>query len=138
MDLKVIEPINKPFQEFKTTDEFNLFYQKNKETMDATTTHKLNRMYKIDGYRITKIKGILSLKKFTKSYYTKQTSPLEERIANLEECYSSMNEQLNEIEDKLDRPIEDDRVGTLQKEIQSIRTSLTEIIRGLKANNMFN
>ena len=63
MDLKVIEPIKNYIKEFKTVDEFNLWYSKNKEEVDALTTHKLNKMYKILGYRITKIKGVLMLKK---------------------------------------------------------------------------
>ena len=64
MDLKVIEPIKNYIKEFKTVDEFNLWYSKNKEEVDSLTTHKLNKMYHIEGYRITKIKGVLMLKKW--------------------------------------------------------------------------
>ena len=42
--------------------EFNLWYAKNKDEVDKLTTHKLNKMYHIVGYRITKIKGELMLK----------------------------------------------------------------------------
>ena len=63
MELKIIEPIQKYLKEFNTTDEFNLFYYKNKEQLDSETTHKLNKKYHIQGYRITKIKGELMLKK---------------------------------------------------------------------------
>ena len=66
MDLKVIEPIKNYLKEFKTVDEFNLYYSKNKDEIDSMTTHKLNKMYHIDGYRITKIKGKLCLKKWEK------------------------------------------------------------------------
>lgn len=64
MDLKIIEPISKYIKEFNTPEEFNVFYTKNKEEIDNLTTHKLNKMYHIIGYRITKIKGILMLKKW--------------------------------------------------------------------------
>ena len=64
MDLKVIEPIKNYLKEFKTVDEFNLYYSKNKDEIDSMTTHKLNKMYFINGYRITKIKGKLCLKKY--------------------------------------------------------------------------
>lgn len=64
MDLKIIEPIKNHLKEFKTVDEFNLYYSKNKEEIDSMTTHKLNKMYFINGYRITKIKGKLCLKKY--------------------------------------------------------------------------
>ena len=64
MDLKIIEPIKNHLKEFKTVDEFNLYYSKNKDEIDSMTTHKLNKMYFINGYRITKIKGKLCLKKY--------------------------------------------------------------------------
>ena len=62
MDLKVIEPIKNYIKEFNSPVEFNLWYAKHKEEVDVLTTHKLNKMYKIDGYRITKIKCELMLK----------------------------------------------------------------------------
>lgn len=64
MDLKVIEPIKNYINEFNSPVEFNLFYAKHKDEIDALTTHKLNKMYHIEGYRITKIKGELMLKKW--------------------------------------------------------------------------
>ena len=64
MDLKIIEPIKNHLKEFKTVDEFNLYYSKNKDEIDSMSTHKLNKMYFIIGYRITKIKGKLCLKKY--------------------------------------------------------------------------
>ena len=62
MDLKVIEPIKNYIKEFNSPVEFNLWYAKHKEEVDSLTTHKLNKMYHIEGYRITKIKGELMLK----------------------------------------------------------------------------
>ena len=63
MDVKVVEPIRTPMKEFNSVDEFNLFYHNHKDEMMETTTHRLNKMYKINGYRITKIRGELCLKK---------------------------------------------------------------------------
>lgn len=62
MEVKVIEPIKNYLKEFNTPVEFNLWYSKNKDEVDKLTTHKLNKMYHIVGYRITKIKGVLMLK----------------------------------------------------------------------------
>ena len=62
MDLKVIEPIKNYIKEFNSPVEFNLWYAKHKDEVDSLTTHKLNKMYHIDNYRITKIKGELMLK----------------------------------------------------------------------------
>lgn len=75
MDVKVIEPIKNYLKEFNSPDEFNLFYSKNKSEIDAFTTHKLNKMYHIIGYRITKIKGVLMLKKWDESKNIKTTPP---------------------------------------------------------------
>ena len=63
MDVKVVEPIQSPMKEFNSVDEFNLFYHNHKDEMMETTTHRLNKMYKINGYRITKIRGELCLKR---------------------------------------------------------------------------
>ena len=63
MDLKIIGPIKSPLKEFDSVDEFNIYYHKHKEEMDTETTHSLNKKFKINGYRITKIKGVLCLKK---------------------------------------------------------------------------
>ena len=67
MDIKVIEPIRKPLKEFALVNDFNIYYHKHKEEMDAETTHVLNKKYHINGYRITKIKGVLCLKKDSKN-----------------------------------------------------------------------
>ena len=64
MDVKIIEPIRNYLKEFNSTDEFNAFYSMHKDEMDALTTHKLNKMYHVNGYRITKIKGELMLKRW--------------------------------------------------------------------------
>lgn len=95
MDIKVIEPIKHYLKEFKTVDEFNLWYSKNKDEVDALTTHKLNKMYFIDGYRITKIKGVLMLKKWVdKGEKTSKTTDIDE-----------LRTQVNEIRDVVNRII---------------------------------
>ena len=90
MDLKVIEPIKNYIKEFKTIDEFNLWYSKNKEEVDALTTHKLNKMYKIDGYRITKIKGVLMLKKWVDKE-EKEIVSTEELKKEIDEIRNTVN-----------------------------------------------
>ena len=67
MDLKILEPIKNYLKEFNTPEEFNNFYSLNKDELNKLTTHKLNKMYHVKGYRITKIKGELCLKKWDDS-----------------------------------------------------------------------
>ncbi len=52
MEVKVIGPIKEYLKTFNTPDEFNLWYAKNKDEIDKITTHKLNKMYYIEGFRI--------------------------------------------------------------------------------------
>ena len=54
-EIKIIEPIKSGLNHFKTTDEFSIYYAKHKNEMNTMTTQKLNKQFKIDGYRITKI-----------------------------------------------------------------------------------
>lgn len=62
MDLKIYEPIRHCLKEFDNAQEFTVYYSKHKDELDKETTHKLNKMFKINGYKITRIKGELSLK----------------------------------------------------------------------------
>lgn len=59
MEIQVINEIRGEVKTFRSLEEFDLYYQKNKESMDKQTTQHLNRLFKIelpDGttYRITK------------------------------------------------------------------------------------
>ena len=103
MDIKVIEPIKHYLKEFKTVDEFNLWYSKNKDEVDALTTHKLNKMYHIDGYRITKIKGVLMLKRWVdKEGQSPGQSPEKAlKVSDIDE----LRTQVNEIRDVVNRII---------------------------------
>lgn len=104
MDLKVIEPIKNYINEFNSPVEFNLFYAKHKDEIDSLTTHKLNKMYHIEGYRITKIKGELMLKKDPK--------------LKMKEKEEAINEEINE----------------LKSEIKEIRDTVNKIIEFLNSN----
>lgn len=88
MELKILEPISKYLKEFNSPEEFNVFYSKNKEELDKLTTHKLNKMYHIIGYRITKIKNELMLKKWLEK---------EDKSDNLEEQIQSIHEEIEKI-----------------------------------------
>jgi Mg2+ and Co2+ transporter CorA len=136
MDLKVIEPIEKPLKFFSTVDEFNLFYNKNKEIIDKETTHKLNRIYHIEGYRITKLKGILSLKKWEegKKYYkskrdaANETMELKAQIAELTEQIGEVTNENDAINEKL---INFQKAYAVQlEEIKNRINDIVELING--------
>ena len=110
MDLKVIEPIKNYLKEFKTVDEFNLYYSKNKDEIDSMTTHKLNKMYHIDGYRITKIKGKLCLKKWEKK----------DKESNNENDHLEMYEE---------------EINYLKNEIEKLKITINSIINVINSSS---
>ncbi len=71
VEIKILEPILHYAKEFISPEEFNLYYKIHKDEMDKLTTHKLNKLYHIKDYRITKIKGELMLKKFNEEAHRK-------------------------------------------------------------------
>ena len=103
MDLKVIEPIKNYIKEFNSPVEFNLWYAKHKEEVDSLTTHKLNKLYHIEGYRITKIKGELMLKVDRKikekegedENIHEEINELRDEIAKIKEAYNKLVEYVN-------------------------------------------
>ena len=104
MDVKVVEPIQSPMKEFNSVDEFNLFYHNHKDEMMETTTHRLNKMYKINGYRITKIRGELCLKKVREA--VKQKSEVDGDdgdVVDIETRLQRLEEVVNEIIDALNK-----------------------------------
>lgn len=97
-EIKILQPITNYIKEFDSPDEFNLFYNKHKEEIDSTTTHKLNKLYHIKGYRITKIKDVLMLKKHEEKKH------VEEPEMNVQEEIHQMKETINRIIQFLNPP----------------------------------
>ena len=93
-EIHILQPIMNPIKEFHTPEEFNIYYNKNKEEIDNTTTHKLNKLYRIDGYRITKIKGELMLKKASRGSSTR-TRDDDDQIQQLKDTINKIIQYLN-------------------------------------------
>jgi hypothetical protein len=84
-----IIPVLKPITEtitFKDADEFNEYYSLHREEMDVLGTCKLNKMYLVPEFKITRLKGVLSLKLLTPSKvnHTIKLNDQEARITELE------------------------------------------------------
>ena len=110
--VKIIEPIRSYYKTFKTIDEFNNWYLKNKSEVDEYTTHKLNKMYNVEGYRITRIKGSLCLKKVVPKHNNEKSETCDEQSS------TQMHEQ----------------IISMKNEIQSLKKSIKEIIDYLNNN----
>ncbi len=114
MEVKVIEPIKNYVKEFNSPVEFNLWYAKHKEEVDALTTHKLNKMYHVDSYRITKIKGELMLKKDPKL-----------TIKEDETINETVNEEITELKNEI-KNIKDTMNKLIEYVNNTLKSSVTE------------
>ena len=128
MDIKVIGPIKEYLKMFNGPDDFNLWYVKNKDDVDKLTTHKLNKMYHIDGYRITKIKGILCLKKDEK----KPASENDPQSAS-DLAHESTTDRFNGMgyPDGSDLESIINQIEQLKLDIITIKTTINEIVKAI-------
>ena len=69
--------------------------------MDGETTHSLNKKFKIDGFRITKIKGVLCLKKDVKKKENNEVIEEENIKENIMERLEKLEKAVNDIIDAL-------------------------------------
>ena len=111
--LKVLEPIQLDVKTFKDKQEFELFFNSHKNEFENSTTTRLNRMYKIPGYRISRVKDELCLKKD----YTKN---------NLGNSSSIDTQQFNELEEKLMKILEEER-GNTEQLIEKVNENLQKL-----------
>ena len=129
MSIKIIEPIKQYLKVFNSPDEFNIWYTKNKDEVDTLTTHKLNKMYKIEGYRITKIKNVLMLKKVNE---TATSSIKDSNGINTSSQHSlPSGEGRASRGESLNSPLIPDEIAELHEEIKNIKTTINQIIQYL-------
>ena len=107
--LEVIEPYRPQIIQFESIDDFNSYYSKHQNEFNETT-QKLNKKYKIPGYKLTSLKGKL---KIIKDYQSKNQSgsslevPSEgiDRIKALEEAFhekiKNQQQMINELQKQI-------------------------------------
>ena len=135
MDLKVINEITTEIKNFKSIEEFNLYYQKHKDDMNNQTTQYLNRVYKIvtpDGveYRITKkncqkegtkrVGGDIFLKKVVK---TNELKELEQDVIKAEQ--QLLNNRCSELAHDIEnlKSMFSQNLSTFDNEIKDLKQS---------------
>ena len=136
--LKVLEPIKMDVKTFNDKQEFEMFFNSHREEFESSTTTKLNRMYRIPGYRITRQKNQLCLKKD----YTKANS---KEVLDEMEIADSIQDKLNkwwidiqtELEDRLNDRLEslqlDLKFKTLHMKLTELETPISKLEAQLKA-----
>ena len=107
VEMKVIEPFSPDIIEFDTKEEFFEYVSQDMEHYKSLTTQKLNRMFHISGYRITKIQQELALKKSTNTNNTSHTASHADRRstnqssteqpdqAEIKEAINTLSQQIN-------------------------------------------
>jgi hypothetical protein len=95
IDMKIIEKFQPDTINFETPEDFKEYLSENLEGLKEMTTQKLNKQFCINGYRITKIKGEISLRKIIDS----NTNDSEFIDAN------AIFEMLNNLNTKIDKLI---------------------------------
>ena len=98
--IPLIKPIKEAY-EFENEEEFNTFYQEHKSEFEHLTTHKLNKMYHIPGFKITRIKNVISLKNIPESRITAnmKIEELTVKIDKIMKHINKMSDTINKIID---------------------------------------
>ena len=106
MSIEVIQPYKPQPIQFKSPDDFNIYYNKHADEFNETT-YKLNVKYKIPGFKITKLKGELKLiKDYAHTAARAEPSPLcstdvDKKLENLSVRLADVEARLASIEQYL-------------------------------------
>ena len=95
--LKVLEKFQPETITFNNKQEFQEYLNKHIVAMNALTTQKLNKMFNVKGYHITKIKGEIALRAISGDTSPKQDKRLDVIESHLNKLYQMYNEIANAI-----------------------------------------
>lgn len=95
--LNVIEPFNPEVIQCESKEDFSTIINSDIEKYNAMTTHKLNKLFNIPGYRITKIKGEISLRKIKDNAPTDIDNHIQEEIDKIYDAFNALSDQVQAI-----------------------------------------
>lgn len=81
--MTVLEPFQDKPIEFETKEDFIEYINKDIEKYNEISTIKLNKMFIIPGYKVTKLKGVISLRA-VKTLRETLLNDQDERLSNIE------------------------------------------------------
>ena len=105
-------------KEFNTTEEFNKYYFKHKDEIDAKSTNQLNKEYKINGFKITKRNMKVVDGKRTGELFLKPDTKCQETKSQGTKCQYAEQQCVNE--DKAN----DEMQRQLSHEIEELKTKI--------------
>ena len=94
-EIKVIEKFSPNTTIFENKEQFAEYLDEHRDELNKYSTCKLNKMFSIPDYRITKIKGEISLKKYVKPPVNEQKeTDLRTDINKIKDTLNSLITQL--------------------------------------------
>ena len=116
--MRILEPFRAEVIEFDDKNDFIKYVNEDMETYKSLTTQKLNKMFHIPGYRITKLQGDISLKAVGGKDEGKD---MEERMRS-----EIKKELMEELEEKVKEEITKE-MENYEKELDGIHDSITKL-----------
>lgn len=86
LNIKVIEPFTSDIIEFDNIEQFNDYINRDLEKYTSLTTQKLNKMFHVPGYRITKINKEIGLRKVDTRIAQESEIPFARKGSGFEEA----------------------------------------------------
>ena len=101
--LKIIEPFHPDVIQCENKEDFSEIINSDIEKYNCMTTHKLNKLFNVPGYRITKIKGEISLRKINSdtSVDTPVDNHIQEQIDKIYDAFNALSEQFQALKQLL-------------------------------------
>lgn len=95
--VRIIEPFSPEVVECETKEDFNAILNADPDKYKDMTTQKLNKTFKIPGYKITKIQGEICLRSIKpcerQDNHSDEIHNLEEEIKNIKLAFNQLSEQ---------------------------------------------
>ena len=101
--ITVKEPYKEEGRTFKTTDEFTIYYREDESELKGLSTMKLNRTFKIPGYRIRITKKGTDEEELilVKDYYKRSEVEGEEGKNDIESRMRALEEQVKDLTNEI-------------------------------------
>ena len=121
--MRILEPFRAEVIEFDDKNDFIKYVNEDMETYKSLTTQKLNKMFHIPGYRITKLQGDISLKAVGGKDEGEERMRSEIKKELMEEMRSEL---MKEMEEKVKEEITKE-MENYEKELDDIHDSITKL-----------
>lgn len=92
--VKIIEPFQPEIIECENKDEFAQILKADEEKYKEFTTQKLNRIFHVPGYKVTKCKGEICLRSIKNCEKIDDKTEIKEEIKNIKAAFNELSDQL--------------------------------------------